>query len=69
MVSFLRKRITKREEYPPNYVSPPSPLLVFFTNKRDKLGEQEGEKMRMVKRDDEVIVQVKKCGVQVGERA
>jgi len=42
---------------------------VFFTNKRDKIGEQEGEKMRMVKRDDEVIVQVKKCGVQVGERA
>jgi len=26
----------------------------------DKLGEPEGEKMRMVKRDDEVIVQVKK---------
>ena len=42
---------------------------MFFTNKRDKLGEQEGEKMRMVKRDDEVIVQVKKCGVHVGERA
>jgi len=40
-----------------------SPLLVFFTNKRDKLREQEGEKMRVVKRDDEVIVQVKKCGV------
>jgi len=32
---------------------------VVFTNKRDKLGEPEGEKMRMVKRDDEVIVQVK----------
>ena len=32
---------------------------MVFTNKRDKLGEPEGEKMRMVKRDDEVIVQVK----------
>jgi len=33
---------------------------VFFTNKRDKLGEPDGERMGMVKRDDEVIVQVKK---------
>jgi hypothetical protein len=33
---------------------------VFFTNKRDKLGEPEGGRMRMVKRDVEVIVQVKK---------